>query len=406
MTPDELAASENSPMEIPACAAVVDQFSLVIGGPFYDMLRRMKLVEPAPNVRRRIAIFILITWLPLALLSALQGTLFGNNVRLPLLYDFSIYGRFFVGLPLFIIAEIMIDPWIRRVVRTFAKSGIVRAAEIPKYHSLLLKILRLRDSALAETVVLLVASLPLYLLDDQEWFSQGLTTWHGTASGGFSWAGWWFVFISSPVVRFLLLRWLWRYFLWGLLLFRVMELDLNLMPTHPDLLGGLGFVLNAQQHFGILFAALAGFLAGQYGNSIMYFGLNISATKAPMAVFVLMAVVVVLAPLLLLTPKLIDLRREALSRYSQTARNLGEAFDTKWTRNVYAGGESMLGSTDPSSLIDYVSSYQVVRDLKVFPIRKQFVLQVAAQAGAPLGIVWIAATPVEKIIAGVLKLLV
>jgi hypothetical protein len=406
MTTDQSATGESVHSRGLDNPALVDRFSLVIGGPFYDMLRRMKLVEPAPNVRGRIAVLILLTWVPLGILSGLQGVLFGKIVRLPLLYDFSIYGRFFLGLPLLIIAEIVIDPWTRRVVETFDKSGIIPSAEIPKYHSILGKIMRLRNSALAEFVVFLVSSLPLYILDDREWVSRGLTTWHGTLSGGFTAAGWWFVFISSPIVRFLLLRWLWRYCLWGLLLFRVMKLDLNLMPTHPDLLGGLGFVLNAQRQFGILFAALGGFLAGQYGNSIAYFAVPLSTTKVPMAVFVVMAVILVLCPMLFLTPKLIELQREGLSRYSQVARNLTEAFDAKWTRDAYTSGESMLGNPDPSSLIDYVGSYQVVRDLKVVPINKQLVLQVAAQAGSPLALVWIVATPLENIIAGILKMMV
>jgi hypothetical protein len=33
--------------------SLVDNFSLVIGGPSYKALRRMKLVEPAPNIRGR-----------------------------------------------------------------------------------------------------------------------------------------------------------------------------------------------------------------------------------------------------------------------------------------------------------------------------------------------------------------
>lgn len=40
----------------------------------------------------------------------------------------------------------------------------------------------------------------------------------------------------------LLLGWLWRILIWGLFLFRVSRLDLQLVPTHPDLVGGLQFV--------------------------------------------------------------------------------------------------------------------------------------------------------------------
>jgi len=384
----------------------VANFSLVIGGPFYNALRRTKLVEPAPNVPGRILVLLLFTWLPLLILAFAQGTASGGKVRLPLLYDFSIYGRFFVGLPLLIMAEIVIDPWIRRVVSIFNESGIIPTGTLPAYYAALKKITRLRDSGVVELILLLLASFPFFMLDDLEWISPGLTTWHGTASGGLSAAGWWFAFVSSPILRFLLFRWLWRYLLWSMLLYQIMKLDLNLMPAHPDSLGGLGFVLNAQRHFGILFAAIGGFLAGQYGNSIAYFGATLTSTRTPIFAFVVLSVVIVLCPLLLLTPKLVVVRRTGLSRYSQLARSLTRAFDAKWVDGPQSIQEAMLGNPDPSSLIDYVSSYNVVKDMKVFPIDKQLVMQVASEAAAPLALLWLAATPVEQIITGVLKMLV
>lgn len=121
-------------------SSIVENFSLVVGGPFYAMLRRMKLVEPTPNVGGRIAILFILTWVPLACLSALQGVLFGEKVSIPLLHDFSFYGSYFVGLPLLIIAEVVIDPRIHRVVTTFDKSGLIGPDALPLYHSALVKI--------------------------------------------------------------------------------------------------------------------------------------------------------------------------------------------------------------------------------------------------------------------------
>jgi hypothetical protein len=364
MTPVRQVTSDSERLEAPSRSSI-DNFSLVVGGPFYAILRRLKLVEPAPNIGGRIATLFALTWVPLACLSALQGVLFGPKVSLPLLYDFSMYGRYFVGLPLLVIAEVVIDPKIRRVVTTFDKSGLIGPDALPLYHSTLEKISRLRNSWSAELLALMLALLPFFMLfDQQEWISQGFTTWHGNTSGGLSEAGWWFTFVSSPILRFLLFRWLWRYLVWSLLLFRVMKLDLNLMPTHPDLLGGLGFVLDAQRHFGILFAGIGSFIAGRYGNSNAYFGVSVGSTTMPLLVFVIIAVVVVLCPLILLSPKLSALRTAGLARYDQLARNLTESFDAKWTREGVAARGSLLGSLNPSSLADFVSSYSVVRDLR------------------------------------------
>jgi hypothetical protein len=65
-----------------------------------------------------------------------------------------------------------------------------------------------------------------------------------------------------------MLRWLWRYALWVLLLRGIARLHLLLLPTHPDRLAGLGFVLLAQQQFSILAMACGSVLAGQFANEI------------------------------------------------------------------------------------------------------------------------------------------
>ncbi|MBV8553235.1 MAG: hypothetical protein JOY54_18205 [Acidobacteriaceae bacterium] len=395
----------------PSGSSVADHFSLVVGGPFYRALVRMHLVQYAgADIGRRVIVLLLLTWAPLLILSLAAGTAFGTSVRIPLLKDFSIYGRFLVGIPLLLLAEIVIDPWIQHVVSKFASSGVVRERDRPAYDALLKKVAQRRDSGLVELIVALVAFFPLFVLGNyvfagHEWGSHGITSWHSSASGGFSPAGWWFAFVASPVLRFLMFRWLWRYALWSFLLYKVAKLDLALVPIHPDKLGGLSFVLMAQRHFGILFAALGAFIAGQYANSITYLGTSIDATKVPTAVFIVLAVLVVLGPLLLLCPKLIECNRDGIVRYDEVARHLTESFDSAWATESGSKQKSMLGSQDPSSVADFISSYNVVDQMRVVPINKELVLLVAAEAAAPLAVLWIFATPLEEIIRGLMKML-
>jgi hypothetical protein len=386
-------------------SSIASRFSLVIGGPFYRALLRMRLVEcPGPNIRGRALGMILLTWALLLVLSLAAGTAFGDKVRIPLLYDYSIYWRIFVGLPLLLVSEIVIDPWIRRVASTFETSGIVREEDLPAYHAVLERIAHLRDSSLVELFLAVVAFFPFFLYTGQEWVSSEVSSWHGSMSGGLSPAGWWFALVSSPVLRFLVLRWLWRYVLWNDFLRSVARLNLNLIPAHPDLLGGLGFVLPAQSHFGILFAALGSVIAGQFANSNAYSGTSFADAEVPMIVFIVLSVLVVLGPLTVLSPKLLETQRRGLAAYGQVARRLTAEFDAKWVTRPDPR-ESMLGNQDPSSLIDYISSYQVIREMKIIPISKTLVVLVAFQAAAPLAIVWFFATPLDQIVKTLLKML-
>jgi hypothetical protein len=384
-------------------SSITDKFSLVSGGPFYSALQRVNLVGPLPNLEKRILVFVAATWLPLLVLSFVDGTALGSRVKIPLLYDFSIYGRFLVALPLLIVAEAIIDPFIGRVVATFNSSGIIKPNDLPVYHAALERIARLRDSRFAELILALVAFSPFFLVADHQWSSHQVSSWHDSASGGLSAAGWAFVFVASPVPRFLLLRWLWRYALWSVLLRSVARLNLHLEPAHPDKLGGLGFVLFAQRQFGILFAALGSVLASQFGNEIAYFGERFNAFEGPIVAFVVMAIIIVLLPLTLLMPRLIGTRRSGLARYGQVARRLGDTFDAKWVGTAESSPAEMIGSQDPSSFIDYISCVQVIQSMQIIPISKLLVTQVAAQAFAPFAVIWIFATPVEQIIAQIVK---
>src|SRR6185369_3523509 len=86
------------------------EFSLVLGGLLFQLLRRAHLSDDALSlVRQRIAFFSLFCWLPLLVLSALAGTLLGGSVAVPFLSDFEVHARFLVAMPLLIGAELVVD---------------------------------------------------------------------------------------------------------------------------------------------------------------------------------------------------------------------------------------------------------------------------------------------------------
>jgi hypothetical protein len=66
----------------------VQDFSLVLGGPLYQLLRRARISGDALElVRRRALVLALLAWLPLLLLSVLEGRAFGESVAVPFLRD-------------------------------------------------------------------------------------------------------------------------------------------------------------------------------------------------------------------------------------------------------------------------------------------------------------------------------
>jgi hypothetical protein len=63
-------------------------FSLVLGGPRYQLLRRTHLTGDALQLlRRRIVALTLLAWPPLLVLSVAEGHAWGDSISVPFLYD-------------------------------------------------------------------------------------------------------------------------------------------------------------------------------------------------------------------------------------------------------------------------------------------------------------------------------
>ena len=94
-------------------------FSLVLGGPLFQLLVRSRLATPALELTKRRTVFIsMFAWLPLLLLSLVDGKVWGG-VGLPFLYDIEMQARFLVALPLLIAAEILANQRTRLIVGQF-----------------------------------------------------------------------------------------------------------------------------------------------------------------------------------------------------------------------------------------------------------------------------------------------
>ena len=91
-------------------------FSLVLGGPLYQLLRRAHLSDNAVSVvRRRMVVIALLGWLPLLILSAVQGNLWGKSVAVPFLLDLEVHIRFLIVVPLLVIAELVVHQRLRHI---------------------------------------------------------------------------------------------------------------------------------------------------------------------------------------------------------------------------------------------------------------------------------------------------
>ena len=134
-------------MNQPAILQEVPDFSLVLGGPLFQLFRRAHLSGGVLELLdRRIIVITLIAWLPLLILSSLGGHALSGGVTLPFLHDIETQIRLLIALPVLIFAELIVHLRLRPVVQNFVKRNIVVAEEMPKFHAAIDSATRWRNS--------------------------------------------------------------------------------------------------------------------------------------------------------------------------------------------------------------------------------------------------------------------
>jgi hypothetical protein len=384
---------------------VARPFLLMEGGPLFTLQKRVGLIkDEAPYLKRRAAVAALATWLPLLILAAMQGLAFGHTVPVPFLRDFSTYTRFLLAIPLLLLAENILGPRIADAAAHFVTSGVIQKKDFQRFDNLVNRGLRARDSVTAEVIIVALA----YMLS---WVSfreipNHISTWYRSISEGgasLTWAGYWLVGFCMPLYQFLVLRWLWRLFLWFQFLGRVCRLDLHLFPTHPDEAAGLGFVGEAQRFFGMILFAFSLGSAGVLGREIVYDHIPLVSFAPAIAVYVVISVAIVVGPLMVFTGLLLRTKRIGLHQYGTLATSYTGSFHEKWIDHQNPGQEPLLGTSDIQSLADLGNSYGYIEKMKPLPVDPRTLLHLVLASLLPLTPLLLTVMPLKDILKLLLK---
>lgn len=382
------------------------EFSLVDGGPFHEFLLKVGLVKPPLGwLHRRIVACVLVTWLPLALATVLAGT-FSGGVDVPFLTDLANL-RFLIAVPMLLAAELVVHRRIRQLLEQFTKRELIKPADRPRFDALIVSILRLRNSAVAELILVAIA----YTGGTAAWRWYGTlpgSSWYATLVDGkisLTLAGHWLAWISLPVARFILLRWYFRLSLWYLFLWRVSSYELNLDPLHPDRAGGLGFLDESTTAFGPVLVAQSVYLSAMIGNQIWHLGAELPEFQIVILGFVLTMLLSVLVPLTFFTPQMIEVKFQASHVYGELASHYVSAFRKRWLSGAAPDGQELLGAADIQSLADLGNSYQVVNEMRLVPVDKTLIVTLAVVILLPMFPLVLTMVPFGELISKVIKIL-
>jgi hypothetical protein len=397
MTP-ELSRRREDPVAV--AFPELQNFSLVLGGPLWQLLRKTRLDDDAGRlVARRIVAASAIIWLPLLVLCAIEGTLLGG-IDIPFLPDIETHARFLVAVPLMILAELVVHLRLRGIVAQFVERKLVPSTSMERFIAALRSAMAWRNSWIVEVALIaIVYTVGHYVR--AEYIELDTSTWYATVGTGATTltpAGFWFTYVSNPVLQFILLRWGYRLLIWARFLWQVSRIELDLIPTHPDRNGGLGFLGNSAYAFAPLLSALGAGVAGMIANRIFHQGASLAAFKLEIVVLTAMGMLLLMGPLLVFAPKILAAQRQGLREYGAFAAEYMRDFDRRWLRSGDRDGEALLGTGDIQSLADLGNAFMVIREMKPAIFSRTMFVQLTAATLIPFVPLVFTMIPLEQLL--------
>lgn len=380
---------------------IPENFSLGIGGPFYQLFFKLRLLKkPLLLYKRRITIIALFVWLPLLVMAVLGGTAF-SGVNVPFIFDIDVHVRFLLVLPMLIYAEVIAHERFPVIVEQFLKCNIIAMEDRKKFNAIIVSAMRLRSSVIAEIIILgLVYTVGHWIL--MAYIPLGVPTWFSTSKNNMtelSSAGLWYIYVGLPFFQFILVRWYFRIIVWYRFLWQISRLPLKLNSLHPDRAGGLGFLSNSIYALEPFLLAHSVLLSGMIFNRIWNAGAAIADFKIEIISILIFVLLLPLIPLLFFIFQMIKEKQIGTLNYSVIANRYVNNFRQKWIATASTNSTSILGTPDIQSLADLFNSFEVSNKMRVIPFGKSSIMALVIITALPLVPLVFTLIPLEKIIS-------
>jgi len=360
------------------------EFVLIKGGLLNRIFAMTGLADPGfPKIITRALALVVITWLPMLIMSVIENTAWNPALKIPFLFDIATNVRFVVCLPLLIIVEKAINDRMSETARYFGQAGLLPEEKFSEYQAAIKKTDNLCRSFIPEIVIIIIVILSVLLSKNLQLnIDVSITSWQQEGTSR-TMACWWYNAIAHPIYRFFMIRWLWWLIVWVIFLWRMSRLDLKLTPTHPDNSGGLGFVGVNQSRWGGLCFIISLQASSLIGRKVFFEGYSLQEYQWLMVGFVGLLLTLFFVPLFLFTPQLVKTKRNGLFEYGALAEKYTFDFDTKWVKKKGGGAEPLLGTSDIQSLADLANSYSIVEKMSAVAFDRQDLIYLAVSSAIP-----------------------
>lgn len=332
---------------------------------------------------------LLAGWLIPGLLSHLDrlllpGTSIGNRC---FAFDLSMYGCFFVGMPVIIFAEHRVSAILSGVV-WFGRTRSFLAIEPEALNREIVKANRQAQSASTNLLALAIALITC-LLFGFTLARDGVSTWfavehHGSES--ISLAGLWAMLVSYPLIIYLILIWSLKAISWFLLLKRITRYPVRVNPLHPDKCGGLSFFGRASLTWSFLVIAIGFVTVFDYANYVHIQGASPLRWDllAKLLGYLILAPFILMGQLAVWTPHLFAARRTCLRELIHFGKLQADALQNRIQTSLRGELNPLDLQADFEGLAGGGEALDRVRSMRLLPFDMVSCLKAVSAVCVPL----------------------
>jgi hypothetical protein len=353
------------------------ELSLARGGLLYRLEKRIGFVHHDRFLMgRRVLSLSWLAWGPLAVLTLIERN-FTDGAN-PFVRDLATHARCLLAIPLLLIADVVTGDRLGWHTATLRESNAVAKSRL---EPALRELIRMRDNPLAEAVLLALAYFGSWLSIHLHYSGRAIG-WAFNSTGKLNWSGGWLIFASLPLFQFLLFRWLWRLVVWSRFLSSLAQMPITVSVCHPDRVGGLGWLGEAQSSFFVVVAAMSVMVAATAAYAILFGTSTVAQLGRTTALLLVIVLFLFLAPLLVFAPVLLRVRRYGLERFRKLGMEYTRAFERRWFGS--APEDQLLGTPDIQSLADLSNSFEGAHRMRPFPFDRRNIGALALAAVLPM----------------------
>ena len=346
------------------------RISLIVGGPFSDLLGRLQLlsIDRLPGMGAAMLLAGVAWGIPAALV-LLQEAFDPAYDAAGYFEDSRTWGRFLLAMALMMLAERSTEEHFARMIDRFHLLGLLPGAVADGFRELLAVADRRTSSRLAEGLMLLAAFTASAGTEQIRWIGSH-DKWAGALEDGavvHSWGGLAVTWISDPLFAFLFLRWMWRFVVLAWMMYGISRLPLRLWPLHPDRVGGLAFLGQFPAAFsGLVFALGCVLATGIHEHRTESF-VDMDFMQLVTLGWVGFTLLITLGPLTFFAAPLGAARDHAREVYGVLVVRHLEAFDRAWIGTERHDQEMPPGDSSISSVSGLNDAIAPLLGMSVIP---------------------------------------